>query len=508
MSTTADRNHPIYKESNASSRPVDFDPFADAPELVATAPATEPQQEIWAAASLGREASCAYNESLAITLDGELAIDALRAALRTLVARHESLRASFGPDGHEICIARDIPLDLDVIDAHGAAGMAALREREVSEPFDLLNGPLFRCRIVRLEPRRHVVLFTAHHTICDGWSFGLLLRELAALYNDARAGRAHALPDAPSFTAYAASRRAVVEADGAEHDAWWVEQLRDVDPQLELPHDHARPAGLVFDAGFHRHVIPAAIMQKLKSRGAKRGATAYGVIAGSFAAWLHRLTGKNDLVLGVPAAGQAREGIENLVGHCVSLLPVRSRLDANDHYERYLERFSDTLSDAWEHRDCSMGRILPRLGLHRDVANVPLVQVILNVDRRIGELAFDGLDANVEGVPRRFENFEMFVNAVETPGGLRLDCTYDATLFKPGTIRARFAELEAFLERVADEDGLLAGIPIVTEDERARLKDWGEGPSHEGPAARIDALVRGQAEQTPHAIAISCNGRT
>ncbi|HEX7029123.1 MAG TPA: amino acid adenylation domain-containing protein [Gammaproteobacteria bacterium] len=485
---------PIYKES--ASAPVDFDPFA-APDLEATAPATESQREIWAAASLSDEASCAYNENICLQLEGELDVPRLAVALAELVRRHESLRASFGPDGEMLCIARDIPLDTELVDLAATGGnLDVLRRFEVELPFDLVNGPLFRCRIVRLAEQRHAVLITAHHTICDGWSFGVLLDELAALYNN------DSLPSAPRFRDHAERQAAIDAATRGRQEAYWKRCLHDAPARLQLPTDHERPGRRAFRAGFHRHRIPAPIMKALHARGAKRGCTGFTVLGAAVSAYFHRLAAQDDLVIGVPAAGQAEEGLQGLVGHCVSLLPVRSRLDADADFDAHLDRFGDSLSEAWEHRECSMGRIVRALGLKRDPAVVPLVQVILNIDRRIDAPALDGLVARFEGTPRAFENFEMFLNAINDDNGLLLECTYDASLFTPDAIRRRLRELEQFMERLGESELPVSRLPLIDDAEREQLARWSRGPERDWPASTIAALVREQCARTPQSIAV------
>lgn len=501
MSSTMN-DKPIYKEYAADSAPVDFDPFASAPDLLDTAPSTEPQREIWAAAALGRDAACAYNESICLTLEGECDIQALQSALRDLVARHEVLRVSFSPDGQTLCLAEQIPLDLAVesID-NDLALLQQLREREVTVPFDLLHGPLFRCRIVRVNARRHAVLITAHHTVCDGWSFGLLLIELAALYNSHRNGAPANLEPAPGFLEHARAQANASESRQVGQLEYWRTELEGANTRLELPHDYPRPARRSFAAGYRQHRIPREILQQLKTRAARRGATSFTAIGAAVSAYLHRISGQDDLIVGVPAAGQATEGLHGLVGHCVSLLPIRSQLQPNTTYDEHLQNFGHRMGDGWENRDCSMGRLVRELSLPRDSSAVPLVQLLLNIDRRIRPLQFDGLVASFNGTPRRYENFEMFLNAIEDNDGLLIECTYDATLYSDASIRRRLEELQAFMARLAQQDAPVAALELLTDAEQQQLAKVSAGPRRDWRATTVDALVREQCESSPASIA-------
>ena len=195
-------------DEHAGLAAVDYDPFAS-PALERVVPSTEAQREIWLAAKLGEDASLAYNEAVALTLHGALDRTALLDALQALVDRHDALRASFGPDGETFCVAGGVALavrqtDLGALDASArAAALEECRTRTVLLPFDLETGPLFRAELVRLGESEHVLLLSAHHLVCDGWSWWVVLRELGALYA-LRSGAGNAgLPPAPSFADYA-----------------------------------------------------------------------------------------------------------------------------------------------------------------------------------------------------------------------------------------------------------------------------------------------------------------
>ena len=178
---------------NAVLAAVDYDPFAS-PALARVVPSTEAQREIWLAARLGEEASLAYNEAVALHLAGPLHRAALERALQALVDRHDALRATFGPDGETFCVGERLelaPAWVDLCELDADAREAALRERRaqaVRQPFALESGPLFRAELVRLAADAHVLLLCAHHLVCDGWSWWVIVRELGALYE---IGRAH-----------------------------------------------------------------------------------------------------------------------------------------------------------------------------------------------------------------------------------------------------------------------------------------------------------------------------
>ena len=307
--------------------PVDFDPFA-ADRLAATLPLTEAQQEMWAAVQMGREASCSYNQRFTVRLRGELDLDAMRAAIRELLARHEALRVTFGPDGASQSVSPAAAVEVALVDLSTRVPeardqeLAALLDRQANEPFDLVRGPLLRASIVKEAVDCHLLILTVHHIVCDGWSAGIVLRNLGALYGCARHGRSSDLQPAASYSEHV--RRQVQEAGGAQAQAdraYWLGQLVGSLPMLELPLDGLRPAIKTYAGSHDSLTIGSTLYQDLKRLGAKNGATLYVTMLATWQALLHRLTGQTDLVLGIPVATQALLDNGNLVGHFVNTLP-------------------------------------------------------------------------------------------------------------------------------------------------------------------------------------------
>ena len=248
---------------------VDHDPFADVP-LTRAVPSTEPQREVWLADQLGIAASLAYNESVSLRLRGPLDVAGLQAALRALVARHDALRATFGSDGQTLYIAETVALDirsiaLDALPAteREAAAAKVLRD-EVDRGFDLEQGPLLRVRLLKLQAQEHLLVLTAHHIVCDGWSFGVLVNDLGQLYAG-QLGQAPDLPAAVSFTDYALAQAArAASPEELADEAYWTGRFADGAPLLDLPTDRPRRAQRSFasqrldvrlDAGDRKSVV-------------------------------------------------------------------------------------------------------------------------------------------------------------------------------------------------------------------------------------------------------------
>ncbi|MEW9624686.1 condensation domain-containing protein, partial [Rhodanobacter geophilus] len=505
-------------DAHAGLAAVDYDPFAS-PVLERVVPSTEAQREIWLAAKLGEEASLAYNEAVALQLRGALDRAALLHALQALVDRHDALRAGFGPDGETFCVAGSLALDVrqaDLAALDATARAAALEDRRAQAvllPFELETGPLFRAELLRLGEGEHVLLLSAHHLVCDGWSWWVILRELGALYG-LHSGAGHAdLPPAPSFADYAlrcagqAGRRA-----GAADEAWWVAHHAHRPPALDLPGDRPRPPRRGFASGREDHVLGADLVGALRHLGARHGASLFATLLGSFAGLLGRLAGQDEVVLGIPAAAQANEGLGDLVGHGVNLLPLRCTADPALPFARLLAAASNELLDALEHQRCTFGSLLQQLDIARDPARLPLVSVLFNIDQALeqeGE-AFPGLQLGFASVPRRYENFELFVNAVQEHGGLRLECQYNAGLFDAATVRRWLRGYETLLRAaVAQPDSPLGVLPLVDAAARRELAELQPPARHWGDLApTMHGAFEHQAAATPERIALRLGSAT
>src|SRR5690606_10341926 len=299
---------------------------------------------------------------------GRLDAAALQAAVQALADRHDALRANLGPDGETLCILdhRAVPFDeIDLASRDRAAREAALAERlrlAVETPFALEHDPLFRAELLRLAPDDHQLVLTAHHIVCDGWSWWVLVRELAALYREHSGAGAAALPGADGFADYALAEARHPGGPGfAADEAFWLGRFADAIPVLDLPTDRPRPSRRGFASAREDHVIPAATVAALRQAGARHGASLFATLLGGFAATLSRLAGQPQVVIGIPAAGQSIGGHDSLVGHCVNTLPLRFEPDMAQPASAAIDAAQATLLDAIEHQRYTFGTLLKKL---------------------------------------------------------------------------------------------------------------------------------------------------
>ncbi len=495
---------------------VDYDPFA-ATSVARVVPTTEAQREMWLADRLGAEASLSYNESVTLHLEGGLDVPALQAALHDLTNRHEALRAVLSDDGLSVLIAAEGKLEARIEDLSSltpearAASVARLRADAVETPFDLVNGPLLTAVLLRLDPNTHELILTGHHIVCDGWSFGVLSTELMKLYAQHVGAGSAALPPASGFGDYAVSlmdAAHVAAADSAVR--YWVSQYDASVPTLELPTDRPRPALRSFASSRLDVPIEPALLDAVRKLGAKNGTSLFASLFSVFSALIARLGGADDVVIGVPAAGQSAEGLDTLVGHCVSLLPIRVAVDLEQDVATLFKGTRKRVLDAYDHQACTFGTLLGKLNIDRDPSRLPLVSVLFNLDQSIAPeaLSLGGLAVHLHSNPRHFENFEIFLNASQVAGGLLLECQYNTDLFDAATIERWLALYRAALERaVADPAQPLAALLAPTADDLAKLARFNDTASTFPRDERIDAQIARQAAATPDAIAVTSGPR-
>jgi amino acid adenylation domain-containing protein len=491
--------------------PVDFNPFAEPKETVGL-PLTDEQAEVWSAAQMGASASCSFNQCFTVALRGELSVGALEKALHRLVERHEALRARFDPYGRGQTIVDDLRPSLPMKDLSSLPAEERAREvagiilREGEEPFDLANGPLFRAQLLRTGVDEHRLVFTAHHIVCDGWSSGLLLRDLGALYSAERNGTSAALPAAVSYRDYL--RQMVTPEEEARQRAaedYWASRFADSVPVVELPLDRPRPTVMSYRGGQENASLPVEFQSELRKLGARHGCTMYVTLLAAFQVLVSRLAGQTDVVVGIPLAGQAQIDNGNLVGHCVHTLPLRARVDDELSFLDHMKAVRGLVLAAHENHSTTFGNLVRRLALARDQSRTPLVAIVFNVDKLGATPEFAGLGVEVAYPDKSFVNFDINLNLMETSAGLTLECSYNADLFDRTTIRRWLGHYRVLLESVvAAERRAVGELPLLTDEERRQLLvDWNATTTPLSGERQLNRIFEEQVGRIPDAIAVA-----
>ena len=489
---------------------VDYDPFAGG-VLARVAPTTEPQREVWLADKLSAEASLSYNESVLLRLRGTLDTGVLASGLQRLVDSHDSLRTTFGPDGETLCIGESFELKIDRHDLTGLMGpaqeqeIASFKRAAVETAFDLERGPLFRAQLLQLKPDDHLLILTAHHIVCDGWSWWLMMRELSRFYATGTGHEAPAVAVPVSFADYALQQ--ATQSGGAVFAAderYWLSRFSGEVPVLDLPLDRPRPARRTFNSLREDHVLDAALVADIKRMGARRGASLFATLLGGFDTTLSRLSGQSQVVIGIPAAGQSVDDLDTLVGHCVNLLPLRFDIDPSQSFATLIGASQEILLDAIDHQRYTFGTLLKKLHVDRDPSRLPLVSVMFTIDQAIDgdSHGFPGLATEFATNPRTFENFELFVNAVQLDGGLQLECQYNTDLFDAATIRRWMQGYELLLRNAVQRtDEVMGSLPIVGSEAMQALHAL-QPPATAYEILGMHQLFEAQCDRTPQRIAL------
>ncbi|MGQ0750491.1 MAG: non-ribosomal peptide synthetase [Betaproteobacteria bacterium] len=495
--------------------PVDFDPFSGHAADHGV-PLTEPLREMWAAAQMGNDASCSYNQTFMLRLRGPLGVESMENALRRTIERHDALRVSIDENGEQQHIAAPLEIALPLID-HSALpeesrrrALEAMVQEEAVTPFDLTVAPLLRAKLVRESQQVHRLVVTIHHIVCDGWSSAIFLGDLAAAYAADRYGLAPTLPAAVSYRDYAINEVArSADATAREDEDYWVQQFADSIPVLDLPTDKPRPGFKTYSGATQELRLDETLCSAVKATGAKHGCTFFVTLLAAFEALLARLSGQDDFVVGIPMAGQALLESGHLVGHCVNMIPLRCRADQTAPFSDHLRSVRDSFLAAQSHQQLTFGSLVRRLRLSRESSRTPLVSVTFNIDKigapfDFGELALDA----VETAPRRFVNFELSVNVVDSGRDLLIECHHNRDLYAAETIVRWMQHYRTLLAAIVRDPGQrIDELPLLTKKEEAQLKcDWNDTYFECPRDTLLHELCSDQATRTPRNTAFEFEG--
>jgi amino acid adenylation domain-containing protein len=437
-------------------------------------PLTESQTEIWLAAQMGDEASCAFNESVSLKMHGSLNEAALRASLSYLFTRHDALRAAFSPSGEEMRIRDAGSVDLPVTDLSNRAdaqdGLATLLADDARTAFDLINGPAARVHLVKLAADQHVLVFTAHHIICDGWSINVFVTELAEVYPIFCRGETPQLSPALPYSEYVRSQTQRDPAEVAKTESFWLQQFREPVKTLDLPTDRPRPQLKSYAGSSRCRRIDAKLYQALKKGGAKAGNTLFVTLLGAFQALVGRLCDQSEIVVGVPTAGQSLLEDQILLGHCVNFLPIRGAWTSDTTIGQHLRTVSKLMLDAYEHQNYTLGTLVRKLSRAREQNRVPVAEIQFNLERLADRIKLPGLEIDVAPNSKAHVNFDLFLNVIESDEGLRLDCDYNTDLFDAATVDHWLDCYQTVLESIiAQPEQPVERIAYLPAAERQRL---------------------------------------
>ncbi|HEV7905478.1 MAG TPA: amino acid adenylation domain-containing protein [Pyrinomonadaceae bacterium] len=462
--------------------------------------------------------SADYNLPTPVRLRGRLDIAALQQTLGEIIRRHESLRTTFaaGESGTVQVINPASPVSLEVVDVselpetEREERASELIAAEAKQPFDLARGPLVRAGLLRLSEEDHVLTLTMHHIVNDGWSQGILIREIATLYEAFAHGRPSPLAELEiQYADYAHWQRRWLQGEVLDEQlAYWKQKLAGV-PVLQLPTDRARPPIQTFAGAAEALVLSRELTARLKELSRREGSTLFMALLSIYKLMLSRYSGQQDVCVGTFIANRNRVEVENLVGFFVNNLSLRSDLSGDPSYRELLRRVRDVTLAAYAHQDVPFEKVLDELQPERDLSRTPLFQVMFVLQNApTGALDVPGLSIIPLGAGSNRSNFDMTLWMLEVDGELVGDLQYNTDLFNAATVERMARSFEALVEELLDQpDERLSQLSLLTSGERRRLlSEWNQTTVDYPQTSCIHELFEAWAARTPDAPAVAFEG--
>ncbi|MDY7096222.1 MAG: amino acid adenylation domain-containing protein, partial [Acidobacteriota bacterium] len=506
----------------------------DAGEEERVLPASFSQRRVWFVEQL-RPGTSAHNIAVTLGLEGDLATEALGAALQWVIHRHEVLRTAFqrrdGEPMQRISAPRPETLpsiDLEALASSGSGSEAAAAREETAlvnhlaaVAFDLSRGPLHRFVLLRRGGRRHRLFICFHHVIFDGWSMGIFLRELDHAYRAFAAGETPSLPPLPlQYGDYAVWQRQWLRGAALERQLdHWRRQLEGAPRSLDLPLDRPRPAVQSLEGRAFSVHYPPSLARSLDAFRREHQATLFMALLAGFAVLLYRQTGQRDVVLGSPVAGRQHRELEDLVGFFVNTLVMRVEVRPDEGFGELVERVKAVALDAYAHQDLPFERLVEELHPQRDLSRNPLIQILFSVQESGTPPRLAGLETTLESAPSASAKLDLSLVMRPYRGGLLAIAEYRWDLFDETTVRRQLAQLETLLATAtADPSKPVGRLSLMTAAALHQVGcEWSVEASPPDSAIRdllpgreipVHELVVRQAQRRPEAVALAQGERT
>ncbi len=481
----------------------------------APTPASSGQRRLWFLEQMD-PGSALYNIPYLIRLDGPLDERALRRALNRVVARHEALRTYFGQVGSEPVqlVRADFHLEMPVTDL--TARPESEKESELKRltgavaraSFNLTQDLPIRVQLFRLEPTRHALMLVMHHSASDGWSMGIIYRELGLCYEAEILGREPDLGERPlQFGDFAAWQQEHLQGRPLEQlTAYWKKQMTGAPALLELPADHARPPLQTHTGDTVSLTLPASLITQLKTLSSRERVTLFMTLLAGFKVVLHRQTGSTDLVVGSPFAGRDHAETENIVGFFINTLPLRTDLSGDPTVQELLARVRSVALATYDHRAMPYEKLVEELQPSRNLSFDPICQIFFALQNMpVTALRLGGLRLSIEPVYTGTAKSDLTVWASELEdGSLQVTAEYALDLFQGATIRRFLGHFQTVLEGMAVNPSMrLSTLPLLTAPERAEMLIGWNATLADYPHHRcVHELFEEQAARTPDAVAL------
>ncbi|HWX42056.1 MAG TPA: amino acid adenylation domain-containing protein, partial [Blastocatellia bacterium] len=477
------------------------------------------QQRLWFLSQLDPK-SPVYNMPSAIQMQGRLNRDALENALNEMIRRHETLRTTFAEfEGQPIqAISAGWTLTLAAVDLgqleelERESELQRLINDEARQKFDLVGGPLIRARLARLNRQDHVLMLSMHHIVSDGWSMGVMVREIGALYKAFAAGESSRLDELPiQYADFVQWQRGWLTGEVLETELrYWEQQLSGAPALLELPTDRPRPRKQTFRGAVIRFEMASGLPGKLHEVSRQRDATLFMTLLAVFQVLLHRYTGQADISVGSPIANRNSSETEGLIGFFVNTLVLHADLSGDPTFNQLLARLREVALGAYANQDVPFEMLVERLRPERDTSHSPLFQAMFALQNAPAEaLVLKGLTLKGCEAHSGTTKFDLTFSVFETPDSLAGTVEYNTDLFDERSIKQLLGHYEILLDSVAaNPQCRISRLQLLTAAEVSRLlHEWMPTPSPSDRGTRLPELFEQQVEHTPERIAITFDGQ-
>ncbi|MBW4477607.1 MAG: amino acid adenylation domain-containing protein [Tolypothrix brevis GSE-NOS-MK-07-07A] len=472
------------------------------------------QQRLWFLAQLEPD-SPFYNIPAAVRLQGQLNVEALQESFNEIVNRHEALRTNFQTrEGQAVAvISQEKPITLSILDISNLEAnqqQAEIKQQAAQaaqQPFDISSDHLLRVKLLRLSEQEHIVLLTMHHIVSDGWSIGVLVEELATLYQAFCQGQFSPLPTLPiQYVDFAGWQRQWLQGQVLENQiSYWLKQLENAPKVLELPTDYPRPAIQTYRGATYSFELSKELSASLNKLSQQQGSTLFMTLLASFQILLWRYTGQQDIVVGSPIANRNRAEIEGLIGFFVNTLVLRTSLVGNPRFEELLKRVREVALGAYAHQDLPFELLVEQMQPQRSLSHAPLFQVMFVLQNApMSGLELPGLTLTQLESDSGSAQFDLTLYMTETESGLVGSFEYNTDLFAQSSIQRMVGHLQTLLEAiVANPQRRLSDLPLLTEFEQYQLlRDWNDTEIEYPQDQCIHELFEAQVDKTPDAVAV------
>jgi amino acid adenylation domain-containing protein len=502
----------MLKKRKLSSRETNSLPLAPVPRD-RYLPLSFAQQRLWFIDQL-EPGNAVYNCPAAVRLEGRLRLDVLEKVVNEIVRRHEALRTRFEVEAGEPIQVIDEwePRSLEVEDLtvlgreQREAEVRRIAREEARAGFDLSRGPLLRVKVLKLAEEEHALFYTMHHIVSDGWSVGVLIREVCALYEAFSEGKPSPLEELEiQYADYAVWQRERLAGEGLEREVgYWKERLKDA-AVMELPTDHPRPAGPSYRGGRERVEIGPELSEGLKRLSQREGATLFMTLMAAFKVVLMRYSGEEDVSVGTVIANRGRREVEGLIGFFVNTLVMRTDLGGNPSFRELIGREREVCLGAYARQEAPFEKLVEEINPERDLSRNPLFQVMMvlqNAGRE--ELEMSGLKVRGIGDETVAAKFDLTLTLTEGGGGIAGSLEYSLDLYEGETIRRMTGHYERVLnEVVRDVEQRIGEIELMSEAERRQIvEEWNETGREYGEGRLVHEVIAEQARRNGEAIAV------